>query len=399
MQQDKLENQVNWYGEFSDKEKEKQFRKETWGGLTERLGKVVLITGGFFLIAGLLEYFYNDERNFLLFTLRGLASFWAGFIFFSKSNKKLKKYLVPFISVYILFLGVIESYGAVLNYKPGIEMGIPFTLLIIMLIYLLFPLAIKGVAPASVVSSLLYLSVLYLYTSAEWGDFFQLTVFFAVVNIIGIYIFIELSKNRRYKYLSYNEINKLYSLLNSEIIKKGEANKQLSVLAETDDLTGIYNRRKFFTCINSEFTKSVRYKRPMSLLMIDIDYFKKVNDTYGHDAGDIVITEFTERCRQELRQSDVIARIGGEEFAVILPETSEEGAYILAERIRNDISEKEFVIKENRLSITSSCGVVSIESSIFKNVSDFIKAADNALYMAKQSGRNKSCISTKGIDV
>ena len=160
MQQDELGNQVNWYGEFSDKEKENQFRKETWSGLTDRLGKVVLITAGFFLIAGLLEFFNNNDWNILLLSVRVLVSFWAVFLFISKSNEKLKKYLVPFISVYILFLGIIESYGAVLNYTPGIEMGIPFTLLIILLIYLLFPLAIKGVAPASIVSSLIYLFVL-----------------------------------------------------------------------------------------------------------------------------------------------------------------------------------------------------------------------------------------------
>ena len=236
------------------------------------------------------------------------------------------------------------------------------------------------------------------YTSAEWGDLFQLTVFFAAVNIIGMYIFIELSINRRYRYLSYDEINKLYYLLNSEIVKKDEANKKLSVLAETDDLTGISNRRKFFMSINSEFTKSKRYKRPLSLLMMDIDYFKKVNDTYGHDAGDIVITEYTKRCLKELRQSDVFARIGGEEFAVLLPETSEEGAYILAERIRLSISKNKFAIIDKNISITSSCGVVSMEHTSFNDVSAFIKAADNALYMAKHSGRNMSCISAIGMD-
>ncbi len=129
--------------------------------------------------------------------------------------------------------------------------------------------------------------------------------------------------------------------------------------------------------------------------MMDIDFFKKVNDTHGHDAGDRVIIEFTERCQDILRQSDIIGRVGGEEFAVLLPETSEKGAVILAERIRESIVEREFSINSSSIKITSSCGIASFDSVHFENITDFIKAADSALYLAKNSGRNMSCVCGK----
>ncbi len=129
--------------------------------------------------------------------------------------------------------------------------------------------------------------------------------------------------------------------------------------------------------------------------MLDIDHFKDVNDSYGHDAGDKVIKEYIKICQSKLRQSDIIARIGGEEFSVILPETTEEGAFILAERIRSGIEKSDFKIDNAVLNITSSCGIASSGVFDYKDTEEFIKAADNALYDAKKSGRNKNCIFRK----
>ncbi len=390
----KEDNNLNIFGEFSCRESEQKFRKATWARITDRIGKTSLLAGLFFLMAGAAPFFVsqvNDIAPGLLF-YRALIALWGFFIYFSASSEKLGKYILFSIAVFILMMGLYESYEAVISYRPDFEYNIPFTLLIILLMYLLFPLSVKSVAPASIISSVSYIMALHLFTPAEWTDLIQLSVFFIFVNIMGLYMFIELSRNRRYRYLSYNEINKLYFLLNEEIRKKDEANKKLSYLAETDELTGIANRRKFFSILQSEFSKSVRYRRPLSIIMLDIDHFKKVNDCYGHDAGDKVIREFIRLCRRKLRQSDIIARIGGEEFAVILPETSEEGAYILAERIRGGIENKKINIGSCSLSITSSCGIVSLESGPVKNINDFIKKADNALYMAKNSGRNMSCL-------
>ncbi len=387
------EKNINIFGEFRDKKEELKFRDATWARVTERIGKTSLLAGLFFLMAGAAPFFIKEVTGIApeLFFFRGIIALWGVFIFLSSSREKLRKYILFNISVFILMMGLFESYEAVLTYRPDFEYNIPFTLLIILLFYMLFPLSVKSVAPASVSSSIAYILSLGLFTPAKWPDLIQLSIFFAFANIMGLHIFIELSRNRRYRYLSYNEINKLYFLLNEEIRKKDEANKKLSVLAETDELTGIANRRKFFSSLEGEFIKAKRYKRPLSVLMLDIDYFKNVNDSYGHDAGDKVIREYVDRCLESLRQSDIIARIGGEEFAVILPETTGEGALILAERIREGIENRLFDTDEKSLKITTSCGIASLEAKDFADTGDFIKAADRALYMAKEGGRNCIC--------
>ena len=389
----KKENDLNFFGEFSDIKSETEYREAAWEGLTDRIGKTSLIAGIFFLLAGAAPFFIktNYLAHHLLF-FRTLTALWGIFIYFSSSWKRMKNFLLTNIAVFIILMGVFESCEAVLTYRPEFEYNIPFTLIIILLSYLLFPLSVKAVASASVFSSAVYISSLGLFTPAEWTDLIQISVFFIFTNLTGLYIFVDLSKNRRYRYLSYNEINKLYFLLNEEIKKKDEANRKLSLLAETDSLTGIANRRKFFSKLENEFSKSLRYKRPLSLLMLDIDHFKEVNDSFGHDAGDQVLKEYIERCKSKLRQSDIIARIGGEEFCVILPETTEEGACSLAERIREGIEENRFKIDNADLEITSSCGIASVSSADFNDISEFVKAADNALYKAKESGRNKNCI-------
>ena len=393
MQKVKPEKQLNWYGEFRVRSEELQFRKETWPGLTDRIGKIALLSAVFFLMAGISPFFLIEAKSTALHLvfLRGIVSLFGIIIYLSTFREKPEKYLIMFIAVYIFFIGFYESYEAVLTYRPGVEYSIPFTLLIILLTYLLFPLAIKAVAPASLLASSVYLVSLGIVSTATWADMIQLSVFFLFSNIIGIYIFILLSRNRRYRYLSYNEIKKLYAMLDDEIRKKEKANRQLAVLADTDELTGIANRRKFFSRIEKEFSKAKRYKRPLSLMMMDIDYFKNVNDTYGHDAGDLVIVEFTERCLKKLRRSDMLARIGGEEFAIILPETSGDGAFKLAERIRKSICTKDFNVKGKMVSISTSSGVVSLENGEFADVNGLVKYADNALYRAKNSGRNRSC--------
>ena len=270
--------QLNWFGEFRNTVNEAKFRNETWSRLRDQIGKTSLLAGIFFFMAGAAPFFIREVNDLALSLLvfRGMIALWGFFIFITSSSVLLKKYLLINISFFIILMGLFESYEAVLTYRPEFEYNIPFTLLIILLSYLLFPLSVRSVAPASIISSSAYIMSLGFFTPARWPDLIQLSVFFLFINLVGLYIFIELSRNRRYRYLSYKEINKLYFLLNEEIKKKDKANIKLSVLAETDELTGIANRRKFFSSLQNEFTKAYRYKRPLSILMMDIDFLKKL---------------------------------------------------------------------------------------------------------------------------
>jgi len=167
-------------------------------------------------------------------------------------------------------------------------------------------------------------------------------------------------------------------------------NARLFNLATTDGLTGLYTIRYFKTLYDHEYSRSVRYKRSLSLILSDIDHFKKVNDTYGHQIGDLILKETAAVFRNSVRDIDVAGRYGGEEFIVMLPETPKENALILAERLRKKIEEHTAVGQDGKeYKVTISLGVSSLTGK--ETMEELIKLSDTALYKAKESGRNRVC--------
>ena len=160
----------------------------------------------------------------------------------------------------------------------------------------------------------------------------------------------------------------------------------------TDTLTDIANRRFFDYVLKRELNRARRYRRPLSLMMVDIDFFKKINDTWGHQTGDVILQEMGAMLKMQFRTSDVPARYGGEEFAVILPETSSMQAYAVAEKLRDQAAKKIFAHQTDRVSLTISIGVATIEygkDADHLTEADLILAADQSLYRAKHAGRNR----------
>lgn len=168
-----------------------------------------------------------------------------------------------------------------------------------------------------------------------------------------------------------------------------EQNRQLERLATHDELTGLCNRRKLAEVMKREVERSRRYGTELSLLMLDLDYFKQVNDSYGHDFGDYVIKEFAARILTGLRSSDFSFRFGGEEFIILLPQTNVSGALIAAEKIRNHCLEQPFANGQFSISMTVSIGIASYQNHQPQQPDDLICCADRALYRAKESGRNR----------
>lgn len=160
-------------------------------------------------------------------------------------------------------------------------------------------------------------------------------------------------------------------------------------LALTDSLTGLHNRRYMEGHLKTLVEEAVQRGKPLSVLVADIDYFKSVNDDHGHDAGDMVLKDFSARLKQNIRGIDLACRLGGEEFVVMMPDTDLSKAYVVAERLRQCISGKPFQLTGDRqLNITASVGVASLES-IDDTPDDLLKRADQALYCAKRDGRNR----------
>jgi diguanylate cyclase (GGDEF)-like protein len=178
----------------------------------------------------------------------------------------------------------------------------------------------------------------------------------------------------------------------TDIVRNAE---ELERLATTDGMTGIYNRRHFLTLADREWARASRYGRPVSFLMIDIDSFKSINDNFGHQVGDEMIVHLASLARDCKRECDVLARIGGEEFALLLPETDLPQAQIIAERLRSEVAANSLVVASRSIPATISIGVAT-SAAVMTDISDLMKAADQALYDAKRAGRNRviCCVSS-----
>jgi diguanylate cyclase (GGDEF)-like protein len=175
-------------------------------------------------------------------------------------------------------------------------------------------------------------------------------------------------------------------LLQDELKRSNEMLKELS---NTDPLTQLFNRRYMMEVLDREIQRTARKGSPISILLIDIDHFKKVNDTYGHQLGDVVLVNIANVIRKHLRTYDVAARYGGEEFVAILPETPLDEALSVAERIRMATQQSSFTNKLQNLKITISIGVSTFPMPGLDSVDDLIRIADEGLYRAKSEGRNR----------
>lgn len=199
----------------------------------------------------------------------------------------------------------------------------------------------------------------------------------------------------------YNEVElnaRIYASLRTkalqdELKKKNHQLEELlvrvEVMATKDPLTSLHNRRHFEAAFKKEFIRSMRYRDPLTCFMLDIDHFKNINDKFGHNTGDAVLKEVSQIISCSLREVDLIARWGGEEFIVILPSTGIEGALIPASRILKSISESRISGLPPEERITISIGIAGIPNPIIDTAEKMIKMADQALYMAKNNGRNR----------
>ena len=174
-----------------------------------------------------------------------------------------------------------------------------------------------------------------------------------------------------------------YVVILTDITELESEKEQLRVIAMTDPLTGACNRFKFNSVIEEQFANSKRYETPLSVIMFDVDHFKKVNDTYSHQVGDMVLKQIASIVRSEIRQSDLFIRWGGEEFMILLTNTPKESALVAAEKIRKSFENFEF---DTVSKVTCSFGVAGLEEE--DSVSKFISKADEAMYQAKVAGRN-----------
>ncbi|MCT4594006.1 MAG: diguanylate cyclase [Anaeromicrobium sp.] len=208
-----------------------------------------------------------------------------------------------------------------------------------------------------------------------------------LITSISLYFLVNLVIGFALKQISILQEERHYYY--NELIKK---NNELQLLATTDYLTSLNNHQSFYSYFDSLKKHACKIKTPISLTLIDIDDFKKINDTYGHLVGDEILKELAKVVRGSVRKSDFVARYGGEEFAIILPSTKLNVAIQLSERIRKNVENHTFKVNDVDIKVTISLGTDTLIPVNFrKNQYDFIKGVDELLYDAKSSGKNRVC--------
>ncbi len=310
-------------------------------------------------------------------------------VLFIEKEKTLKIYDFNMQNIGII---IASGYLAIeLFSNNAINFVLPTTPLLFILL-LLWVVYKQGIFPGLIYSFLIAVIAIY-YTSDAMGPFsifaekettIYLQEYIALLFIITLFFGIL--------HKEINDSNKKLAELNKTLEEKIEektqslvqANKKLNQLASKDSLTNIYNRRMMDKFISLEVEKAKRYKHSLSLIMVDIDNFKEVNDKFGHQVGDEVIVKLVEILSRNIRKSDILGRWGGEEFIILLPETNIKEAYLVAENLRKKVENHTF---EKVGTKTMSLGISELKFD--ENILEFIKSADDAMYKAKRSGKNK----------
>mgnify|MGYP000480612368 CR=1 FL=1 len=381
-----------WAGEFADAALERRFRVDLFHDVVPQAQGVAAMTAAVFLLAGLGPIIGHIDREtaFLLALFRVVPSLGGFAIALWGRSLRSAERLSWVIALYTLGVGIYEAVELTILFQPGLEYTVPFTLLIVFVAYLLFGALLMPIMGAALIVSVTYLLALGMAVPAEAAGVVYTLLFFVLANAAGIFVCIRMSCWRRRHFAALRSIRQLNSRLTHDNRAKEITNRVLSDLAETDALTGVTNRRG----LTRRFEQLEGDKRSgggVALLLLDLDRFKRINDTHGHDAGDAALIAVTRQIQGVLRREDLLARIGGEEFAALLPDTNSAGAMTIAERIRRLVEETPVSAEDQEIRTTVSIGIAARLPEARREVglNTLMRRADRALYQAKAAGRNR----------
>ncbi|ASJ95849.1 GGDEF domain-containing protein [Shewanella marisflavi] len=332
---------------------------------TRLIGHTLLLSSSFFLVLTLLNIFYFESYEYAALDASGLLISLSILLFFNRTaNVNLASWAVTLMvtGLILLFVASVGGYAHSLYWATLIP---PFAFFLL------------GRQRGSLICLIAFGVCAYIvYGQIQEAKpvTFGMGSLFNVIEVsiahIMLFRFYEGTRSSAYRQLA-------------------ERNAKIQKLAETDKLTGLYNREKLDLTLEQGVQQSHHQQMPLSLLILDVDYFKQINDAYGHLAGDQVLCQLADSLKSLIRQGDFLARWGGEEFVIILPETTLPQAMKLAEQLRQDVASQKFAAQ----SLTISVGVSALRSD--DTTKSLINRADNALYQAKHCGRNRVVAETQ----
>ena len=379
-----------WYGAFQDEHLEKRYLNATRSDRYRLVFWVAVFTGVAYLATGLTIVIRGVPDQFSLVIIVGsrLLSWLLSVATAVVARRRVaERTIIAVLIMYLLSLGAAEALE--LWFAPSVVVGaLPITGLMVLTFYVLNPLYLTVSLLGGGLTTVGYLLSVGLALQIPVLDYLDVVVTMVLMNGIGAYFQFTLLIRRRTEFLSLVHVQQRNDELEAEIDRRKSLEGKLRVLAETDSLTGVYNRRYFTSVAEREVKRCLRYGHQLSFIILDLDRFKRINDRYGHSSGDEVLINTVKVLRGCLREVDTLARVGGEEFAVLLPDTALEGARQVAERIRAAVATAEQPIPTGGMGVTVSLGVAELLSSD-TDFDSLYRRGDRALYTAKERGRNR----------
>lgn len=393
MSQQQKQYDIHWLtGQFCDSSKESRYRNSVKTRVRFESRLALLLASVVFAMFGITDYnLLGLTREFyLLLTMRiavvssclvlaFVIGRWGGY------SRNAWLHILP---LWILATGII----LIVPLRPdSLSSQLTSTVVAIMAFYLLIPNLLTVAALSSLFLSIGFLTAAVIYADVLSADALRLALLLVMANIVGYCSLLRLEFLQRKQFaLLQDERDQNRDLL-KEIKHRKSLEAQLRMVAERDALTGLDSRSHFMKRAEALLQRAQLEETPFCLFMIDVDHFKRINDTWGHTCGDLILTKVAEVCGQSLRPTDVIGRFGGEEFVVGLPHTGPSDAQAVAERLKKNVESLPFTdeLSELRLSVTIGIAVAHGEDD---DLDALIARADSMLYEGKREGRNRVVI-------
>ncbi len=377
-----------WRGEFTDPAIERAYRKHKELSVARHLRKAIKVWAVLLLLFGLLDYpVLGMSESFLLLMGLRVATVALLVVLFVQVQRK------PALAADGYAVTAVEVFGFVLFFFLYFLRHDIVTWVIGMLPMMLISLYVfvpNRVLLSNVVAAFCMVGMLYVVALNGFGAETLIGLFFllALPSVVGFFTALRLQIVQRQEYAQFQRVSEINAELQGEIVRRQALEEELKRQATTDPLTGLFNRRQYEILFNRERDRCARQKQPISLCVVDLDHFKRVNDNYGHDVGDLVLKHVASLFSHTLRHMDVVGRFGGEEFILILPETDLEQALLVVNRLREELEASPLQSPRGEITMTATCGVTLVTSDDM-DVAAVIKRADQALYEGKRAGRNR----------
>ena len=386
-------NDIHWLtGQFRNRSNELKYRDSIEQSVRFESRFAVIVVAVLFAMFGITDYnlLGLTREYYLLLTMRIIVVSSCLILAFiiGRSGGYSRNVWLHALPLWIVATGIV----LIVPLRPeSLSTQVTAIVVAIMAFYLLIPNLLTVSALASLYLSVSFLAVAVVFAELSPVATVTIGLLIMVANIVGYTALLRIEFLQRKQYALLNEEREQNKELQAEIAHRKSLEEQLRMVAEQDALTGVDSRAHFMKRAEALLKRSQFDKAPFCLFMIDVDHFKKVNDTWGHTCGDQILTKIVEVCQQTLRPNDIIGRFGGEEFVVGLPNTTANDAKTVAERLRDNVAalSLEGDMSDLRLSVTIGIAVANSEKD---DLDSLITRADNMLYVGKREGRNRVVI-------